>query len=158
MKNKLLIIIAVLLAFVAGIEYTYVLKKKVKNGSEPSMVYNSCSNCMSGTMIVENGGITQTVKKVYDSVVMVKNFQDGTLIGSGSGFVYKTDDEYGYIMTNQHVVDKATEIKILFTSELEVVGEYLGRIFIDSKNRPIYLVNEYNGIREENILKEDFKH
>ncbi len=31
-----------------------------------------------------------------------------------------------------------------------IIGEYLGRIFNASKNRPLYLVNEYNGQREEN--------
>ncbi len=128
MKNKFLTIIAVCLAFVAGVELSYIFLngKKGVNGAEPSMMYNSCSNCMSGTMIIENGGITQTVKKVYDAVVMVKNFQNGKLVGSGSGFVYKVDDEYGYIMTNQHVVDNSTKLSVLFTSGEDIEGEYLG--------------------------------
>lgn len=44
---------------------------------------------------------------------------------------------------------------ILFFSGIQIllfgiVGEYLGRIFKESKNRPLYLVNEYNGKREMN--------
>ena len=129
MKNKFLTIVAIILAFVAGVEISYIVingKGFKKNGSEYSISYNSCSNCMSGTMVVENGGITQTVHKVYDSVVMVKNFQNGKVAGSGSGFVYKTDDDYGYIMTNQHVVDEAKKVTVKFTSGEEVEAEILG--------------------------------
>jgi serine protease Do len=81
---------------------------------------------MSGTMIVNNTGISESVSKIYDSVVMIKNLKNGKDNGSGSGFVYKKDSKYGYIMTNQHVVDDATGIKILLTSGEEVEGTILG--------------------------------
>ncbi|WP_297979777.1 trypsin-like peptidase domain-containing protein [uncultured Methanobrevibacter sp.] len=127
---KFLTIIAIILAFLAGIELSYIFLNKndtsLKNGEENSLVYNSCSNCMSGTMVIENGGLSQTVNKVYDSVVMIKNYQKGKLAGSGSGFVYKVDDKYGYIMTNQHVVDGSTSLSATFTSGEEVDAELLG--------------------------------
>ena len=50
---------------------------------------------------------------------------------------------------------QAIILLILFFSGVQIllfgiVGEYLGRIFNETKNRPLYLVKEYNGIREEN--------
>lgn len=131
MKNRVLITITVLLAFLAGGELAYLLfannSTKQDNGSEESMVYNSCSNCMSGTMVVENGGIKETVKKVYDAVLMVKNYKNKIANGSGSGFVYKTDDNYGYVLTNQHVVEDATSLSVVTTSNEEVEAELLGK-------------------------------
>lgn len=52
---------------------------------------------------------------------------------------------------------QAIILLILFFSGIQIllfgiVGEYLGRIFNETKNRPLYLVNEYNGIREENKI------
>lgn len=50
---------------------------------------------------------------------------------------------------------QAIILLILFFSGIQIllfgiVGEYLGRIFNETKNRPLYLVNEYNGKRENN--------
>ena len=50
---------------------------------------------------------------------------------------------------------QAIIILILFFSGVQILlfgilGEYLGRIFVETKHRPLYLVNEYNGRREEN--------
>lgn len=57
---------------------------------------------------------------------------------------------------------QATILLILFFSGIQIllfgiVGEYLGRIFNESKARPLYLVNEYNNEKETNekLLKED---
>lgn len=53
---------------------------------------------------------------------------------------------------------QAIILLVLFFSGVQIllfgiVGEYLGRIFNESKNRPLYLVNEYNGVRETNEIK-----
>lgn len=50
---------------------------------------------------------------------------------------------------------QATILLILFFSGIQImlfgiVGEYLGRIFNETKNRPLYFVNEYNGEKEMN--------
>ena len=50
---------------------------------------------------------------------------------------------------------QATILLILFFSGIQIllfgiVGEYLGRIFNESKARPLYLVNEYNNEKETN--------
>jgi glycosyltransferase involved in cell wall biosynthesis len=50
---------------------------------------------------------------------------------------------------------QAIILLILFFSGVQImlfgiVGEYLGRIFNETKNRPLYFVNEYNGIKEMN--------
>ena len=91
MKNKILIFIIVFVAFISGGGMMYLFVgdpfTTTNNSSNASTNYNSCSNCMSGTMVVNNGGITQSVNKVYDAVVMVKNYQKNTLAGSGSGFI-----------------------------------------------------------------------
>ena len=50
---------------------------------------------------------------------------------------------------------QAIILLILFFSGVQImlfgiVGEYLGRIFNETKNRPLYFVNEYNGEKETN--------
>ena len=50
---------------------------------------------------------------------------------------------------------QAIILLILFFSGIQIllfgiIGEYLGRIFVETKNRPLYLVNKYNDKKEEN--------
>ena len=50
---------------------------------------------------------------------------------------------------------QAIILLILFFAGIQIIligimGEYLGRIFNESKHRPLYLVNEYNGKKEMN--------
>lgn len=50
---------------------------------------------------------------------------------------------------------QAVILLILFFSGVQIllfgiIGEYLGRIFNETKNRPLYFVNEYNGEKETN--------
>ena len=53
---------------------------------------------------------------------------------------------------------QAIILLILFFSGIQIllfgiVGEYLGRIFKETKNRPLYFVNEHNGKKEMNEKK-----
>ena len=60
--------------------------------------------------------------------MVVENYVNGSLYATGSGFVYKTDNSYGYILTNSHVITNATSIKVAFTNDknkkidVQVVG------------------------------------
>ena len=52
---------------------------------------------------------------------------------------------------------QAVILLILFFSGIQIllfgiIGEYLGRIFNETKNRPLYFVNEYNDVKEMNEL------
>ena len=66
-----------------------------------------------------------------------------------------------YVIVKSIVIHEAIQayqaiiLLILFFSGIQIllfgiIGEYLGRIFNETKNRPLYLINEYNGKKEMN--------
>lgn len=126
MKNKLTQIIVLLLVFILGglAVYLVIMKPFAKEGevSDLGCQYTKCEN----QVTIDNTGISAAVNKVYDSVVMIKNFQGDKLASTGSGFVYKIDSNYGYIMTNQHVVDKMQSLTVLLANGKEVSATLLG--------------------------------
>lgn len=65
---------------------------------------------------VNDTGIADAVSKVYDSVVVIENYKKGNLVSTGTGFVYSKDKKNGYILTNSHVIDSATEVYATFTN------------------------------------------
>ncbi len=75
---------------------------------------------------VTDTGISEAVEKVYDSVVVVESYSKNRLYATGTGFVYKTDDKVGYILTNNHVIEGADEVKVVFTNNKRVSVDVVG--------------------------------
>src|SRR5690625_2306178 len=69
--------------------------------------------------------ITDIVERVSPAVVGVTNIQlrsdfwrsqgEESEAGTGSGVIYKKDDEFAYIITNQHVVEYADMIEVVLS-------------------------------------------
>lgn len=75
--------------------------------------------------LTESDTIASSVSKIYDAVVAVQNYKT-SLSAIGTGFVYKTDDTYGYILTNNHVVEGARSIKVTNTEGNTVDATVMG--------------------------------
>ena len=78
------------------------------------------------TVAVNEEQLSVGIDKVYDSVVYIENYRAGKLYTSGTGFVYKSDDDNGYILTNYHVVSGNTSIKVTLSNDKVVDAKYLG--------------------------------
>ncbi len=78
------------------------------------------------SVTITDAGIADAVEKVYDAVVVVETFSKGNLYATGTGFVFKTDDEYGYIITNNHVISAGDSVKVVFTNSDEVEAKIVG--------------------------------
>lgn len=85
--------------------------------------------------------VTEIVEDVLPAVVGVTNIQhqadfwrqqSENEAGTGSGVIYKTDDEYAYIITNHHVIERADLIEVVLSDETTVEADLLGSdIFTD---------------------------
>ncbi|SFM29514.1 serine protease Do [Gracilibacillus orientalis] len=79
-----------------------------------------------------SNSIGSAVEKVSDAVVGVSNIQQISLweesdaAGTGSGVIYKKDDEYAYVATNNHVVEGAQELEVILTNGEHVEANVLG--------------------------------
>ena len=132
MKKVITYIITIILSIFVGACGTYYLIQKYPIAS------NRVVNKLEKEVTVTDSGISDGIENIYDSVVVVENYQNSKLAGIGSGFIY---DKEGYIMTNHHVIEKAKEIKVILMSgevlNASVIGsdEYadIAIIKIDSK-------------------------
>ena len=132
-KDKFSIVIYLFLAFVlGGFLMYYISNNKITlsnlTGIKSSNVTSGESSCRScsETVIVNEGSLSASVEKVYDAVMMIKNYKDNQIQSTGSGFVYKIDAEYGYILTNHHVVSEATKIVLVRSDDKEIEATVLG--------------------------------
>ncbi|MBQ6285872.1 MAG: trypsin-like peptidase domain-containing protein [Bacilli bacterium] len=124
----LYVIITILVCvIVVGCLYELCLRDLFTNKTLPSMqsIDNVLKKEKSNVTITETG-LADAVEKVYDSVVIVENYSNGKLSSSGSGFAFKVSGEYGYILTNNHVINGSKDIKVTFTNEKTVSATVVG--------------------------------
>src|SRR5574344_1170232 len=92
---KIIILILVVASISVGATYWY-------NYNNP--VVTTKNKTVSETKVTEEA-MEDAISKVYDSVICIEVVDDsGKALSTGTGFVYKKDDKYGYVLTNAHVV------------------------------------------------------
>lgn len=72
-------------------------------------------NKLEKEVTVNENGIADAVEKVYDAVVVVETYRRNTLVATGTGVIFKQDNNKYYVMTNYHVIEDGTTIKIVLT-------------------------------------------
>ena len=76
--------------------------------------------------VVTEKGIEEAIGNVYDAVVTVNSYYGDSKIGTGSGFIYKSEDK-GYILTNNHVIEDANNYTVILSTGEVVEAKLLGR-------------------------------
>ncbi len=70
--------------------------------------------------------VDSVFQNAYNATVMVKRYNSGIFKDSGSGFIYKIDSTYAYLLTNEHVVSGTITVGVLNKNNQEVEGTVLG--------------------------------
>ena len=122
--------VLIIVSFVIGGVLTFVIiggDDLISNNSSSSTNSGlTCSSADCTKVVVDESGISEAVEKVYDGVLMVRNYQNDEVASTGTSFVYKIEGDYAYVMTNQHVVEGADRVTLITSNDEEVEGEVLG--------------------------------
>ena len=119
-KQKVVYIVSIIIAIFVGVIATVLVLKFVPGTKE---VVNRTVKDVS---IEETNTIKESITKIKDAVVVIEAYKNGQKISQGSGFVYKKEDQKGYVLTNHHVIDDADEIKVVNNNDQSVDAKLLG--------------------------------
>lgn len=121
------VVLAIVVASVIVIsilKWTPLLSKldtTVSSSSNDKIITNTKKNT-----VYEKSSLAAAIENVYDSVVMVQSYKNGEVQSTGTGFIYKKDSNYGYVMTNQHVVSNADKVVLVLSNDEEIEAKILG--------------------------------
>ena len=118
----LVFIITIILSVIVGAGSVLLLLK-----FKPNFFNNSVTNITKTQreVTVTDNGIADAVEKIYDSVVVVKTYVRNDIVSTGTGFVYKKNNNKYYFITNYHVIEDGEKVGVVFTdgTEASVVVE-----------------------------------
>lgn len=118
-KSKIFLSIC---TFFLGLIIMYILITLIGDNKNIQKVSNE--NIVT-TTVEEVSDLKKAINNVYESTIYIEVSNERSVISSGSGFVYKKDDKYGYILTNYHVIDDGTKFEIIFTDGSEAEAQLI---------------------------------
>ena len=77
--------------------------------------------------IYEKTSLNKAIDRIYDATVLIESYNGSSLKNTGTGFFYKEDDEYAYILTNEHVISTGVEIKVVTSKDERIESKVLGK-------------------------------
>ncbi len=151
-KKLLKPVSVILVGFIGGVAGTLLILNMA--GISINNVSSSSTKTTTSKVSYSNtNDTTKAVEKVREAVVSVINYQsnsssndlymqmfggnldnntnngsdsDLSIASEGSGVIYKKDGNSAYVVTNNHVVDGASQIEIMLSDGTKVVGELVG--------------------------------
>ena len=85
------------------------------------------NNNNTNNIIIENNSLTKSINKVYDSVFYLESYYNDLKENNGTSFVYKKDNKYGYLITNEHVIGNGNRVELTSPSDEKIEATILGK-------------------------------
>ncbi len=120
MKRALTYIVTIILSIFVGCTLMYGLIYFF-----PNTIIKTITKEQKVVNVVDDG-IAEGINNVYSSVVVVETYKSNSLVSTGSGFAFKKDDKYTYLMTNNHVISSGNKIILTLENETEAEATLVG--------------------------------
>lgn len=108
------------------------LNNNTSNDGDTNSEQDSGTPEIAQTIATGNTDVASNIEEVSEAVVGIINKQQQNVwapsqeIGSGSGIIYKKEDGKAYVVTNNHVVDGASEVDIVLNDDTRIKAKVLG--------------------------------
>lgn len=112
MRKNIIIFISIILFFILCAALFYLGSQNKKENT---------TNIELNEISLEN-----SIKKAYYSTVTIQSYLNNQIDKVGSGFIYKTDENKAYILTNNHVIENSTSINIINSNNKIISATLLG--------------------------------
>ncbi len=119
-NNKLKNGIILIIVFFLGVGTTYALFHYF-----PTII-GTVETKYKKDVTITDTGIADAVEKLYDAVIVINTYVKDEAYAQGTGFVYKISGDTAYILTNNHVINNATDVYATFTDGDRVKTKIVG--------------------------------
>lgn len=111
-----------IVTFLLGASIMYILFVSTDNRLH---IQNVISENIKTTTIEEESDLKLAINNIYESTVYISVSSQWGVISSGSGFIYKKDNENGYILTNYHVIKDGSKYVVTLTDNTEIEAKLI---------------------------------